>query len=300
MRTPAENTVDPQIASELEQLEGEFGPDLVALRAEPDQQFAADLDARAAEGFPGSEGRIERLRSRFAGSGRRRVLLPALAGATTVILVATVVVASNQGGEGTAPLSHVDTTTPETSRLGEAATKPEAAAGAAATATGTATSNAPLAPVTGRRRQIERSAEMTLGTDPEHVQDVSGRVFDIVRRFDGIVLSSSVRDGSDGDAGASFQLLFPSPHLGDALGDLSGIAEVRSRNESTLDITKPFVSVREHLRDARAEAAGLLKQLAGADSQAERESIEAQLSQVRSRIAHLRSASQRLQRRSDF
>jgi hypothetical protein len=151
-----------------------------------------------------------------------------------------------------------------------------------------------------RDRQVERSAELTLGTDPDQVQDVSGKVIDVVGRYRGFVLSSSVRDGSNGDAGASFELLIPSARLSPTLADLSGIAEVRSRSENTLDITAPYVSAREHLRDNRAEAEGLLRQLGEADTDAERASVKAQLQVVRGRIAAFRSQVDRLQRRGNF
>jgi hypothetical protein len=151
-----------------------------------------------------------------------------------------------------------------------------------------------------RPRRVERSADLTLGTDPEHVRAVSGGVFTVVRRYDGIVLSSSVRDGTAGLGGASFRLLIPSFRLGDALLDLSRLAEVRSRNEGTLDITKSFVTVQQQLRDARADANSLTAQLAGATTRAERDSLDAELRQIRSRIAHLRDTTQQLQRRSSF
>jgi hypothetical protein len=75
---------------------------------------------------------------------------------------------------------------------------------------------------------------------------------------------------------------------------------VRTRSENTLDITAPFVSAREHLRDARAEAEGLLRQLAEADTDTERASVKAQLRIVRGRIAAFRSQVDRLERRADF
>jgi hypothetical protein len=75
---------------------------------------------------------------------------------------------------------------------------------------------------------------------------------------------------------------------------------VRSRSENTLDITAPFVSARERLRDARAEAEGLLRQLATADTEAERASVKAQLRIVRGRIASFRSQVDRLERRANF
>lgn len=149
-------------------------------------------------------------------------------------------------------------------------------------------------------RAIERDAQITLGTDPDKVQSVSDAVLGVVGRYQGIVLNSSVRDGPAGDAGAQFGLLIPSDRLSDALADLSAVAEVRSREENTKDITAPTVTTQEHLRDARAEVEGLLKQLARADTDAERRSAEGQLAFQRQRIARLRSTLSSLSRRANL
>ncbi len=299
----------------------EIAVELHELREAPSEDFASRLDARAAAGFPRRAaasrlGRVpgaaalERLRARPP----RRWLLPALGAATTLIVVATAVVATNGDGGG-AP--QVQTTS--ASGAGKSLAAP-------ASGGGSATADAKNAPLAGsqaapaipsqtfteqsapeppgapnvRQRQIERSAELTLGTDPEHVQDVAGKVFDVVGRYRGIVLSSSVRDGGEGEARASFELLIPSARLSGALTDLSDLAEVRSRSENSLDITAPYVSARERLRDSRADAQGLLRQLAAADTEAERNSVKAQLQVVRGRIAAFRSQVDRLQRRADF
>jgi hypothetical protein len=305
----------------------ELTTELRSLREAPSEEFASMLDTRAAAGFPGSRrgptlvgplpgnATASRLAERFRGAGPRRRLLPALAGATTVIVVATAVVVAtdrNGGGSrggGAAPNVGVQSDAVNAAPSGAQAQAPGQQRGIAPGQTGGTSSDliapAPPGPVPDtapgvRNRKVERSAELTLGTDPEHVQDVFGKVFDVVGRYRGIVLSSSVRDGGGGEAGASFELLIPSRRLGDALTDLSGIAEVRTRSENTLDITAPFVSAREHLRDARAEAEGLLRQLAEAATDAERASIKAQIRVVRGRIAAFRSQVHRLERRASF
>jgi hypothetical protein len=151
-----------------------------------------------------------------------------------------------------------------------------------------------------RRRFNETSAELTLGTDAAHVQPVADDVFGVVGRYEGIVLTSSISDGAEGEAGASFSLLIPSAKLPAALTDLSGIAEVRSRRESSQDITAPVVTTRERLRDARAEVEGLLKQLANADTDEERAAVKAQLRFQHRRVAGLRGALNGLQRRANL
>jgi len=150
------------------------------------------------------------------------------------------------------------------------------------------------------QRAVERDAQLTLGTDPEKVQDVTGEVLHVVGRYNGIVLNSSVSDGPAGDAGAEFELLIPSDRLGEALGDFSEIAEVRSREENTKDITAPTVTTEERLRDARAEVRGLLKQLAEADNDTDRSIVKSQLAFQHRRIAALRSTLSSLQRRANF
>ncbi|HEU4943530.1 MAG TPA: DUF4349 domain-containing protein, partial [Solirubrobacterales bacterium] len=121
-----------------------------------------------------------------------------------------------------------------------------------------------------------------------------------VHSYDGIVMRSSVRDGSAGAAGAVFELLIPSGKLGDAMAAFSEIAQVRFRSEATLDVTAPTIGLEERLRDARAAVEGLLAQLAAADSDAEREAIEAELRAERRHLASLRSRLAALQRRTHF
>jgi hypothetical protein len=304
----------------------ELTAELHSLREAPSEEFASMLDTRAAAGFPGGRrgstlvGRLPgsaaagRLAQRFSGASPRRKLLPALAGATTVIVVATtVVVATDRNGEGNGtgpvpPEISVQSGAAKAAPSGAQAQAPGQQREIAPPTGGTASdliAPAPPGPLPGtvpgvRNRQVERSAALTLATDTEQVQDVAGKVFDVLGRQRGIVLSSSVRDGGEGEAGASFDLLIPGRRLGAALADLSSLAEVQSRSENTLDITAPFVSAREHLRDARAEAEGLLRQLAQADTDAERASVKAQLRVVRGRIAAFRSQVHKLERRASF
>jgi hypothetical protein len=308
----------------------ELTTELHALRELPSEEFAAALDDRAADGFPGRRrgsapiaslpGRdaAGRVAARFRDLSPRRKLLPALAGATTVIVAATTIVLATNGDKGandggvqqsTIGVSSgaVKAAPSQAGGAGVAGGSPREVAPQAATGSQAIAPLAPEPPVPGpgtapgiRKRQIERSANLTLGTDPDQMQAVSGKVIDVLGRYRGIVLSSSVRDGGEGEAGATFEVLIPSGRLGAALTDLSAIADVRSRSENTLDITAPFVSSRERLRDARAEAEGLLRQLAAATTDSERASVKAQLRIVRGRIAAFRSQVNRLERRANF
>jgi hypothetical protein len=149
-------------------------------------------------------------------------------------------------------------------------------------------------------RDVERSAAMVLGTDPADVRSAAGKIFTAVHAYDGIVLESSIEDGGEGEAGASFELLIPSGKLGDALAAFSSIAEVRSRHESTADVTAKTVGLGERLQDSRATISGLLEQLADADTDGERAAAEAELHSERLRAAALRANLADLQRRANL
>ena len=263
------------------------------------QEFVSELDASAAAGFPASprRARIKAIRLRLP---RRR--LPAFAGGLAVALIAVGIgvsqlgdegdepvgggaaISSGEGAETAAPGLAVPPVRPSDAEIGGGRASAAPPGDAFATGAG--------------QRKVERDAQLTLSAERGQVQSVAGDVFEVVRRHQGIVLSSSVRDGAD--AGASFDLLVPSAQLGAALGDLSELADVRARSEGTLDITKPFITVTERLRDARTEAEALLEQLAEAATETEIESIRARLAAVRGEIAALRAAKERLERRADF
>jgi hypothetical protein len=299
---------DEQIAAELR-----------ALRSTPSEQFTAELDAWAAEGFPsakdaetkaGPEGRagLPRVRDRFR-RFRQQPLRPALAGAASIILVVSVSVAvlSNQDGAQ------------DSSRGGDSGVQSlgtdEAAPGSAAVAPEQAPSTAiePASPTTvppvppnrtdqlkpGRERVQERSASMALSTEPGQVDEVSDGVVDVTDRYDGIVVSSNVST-ADGQGRANFDLRIPTQNLQPALADLSDLAHVSSRNEGTLDITAPFVSAEERFGDAKAEVDSLLDQLAAADSPTEIASIREQLRLARQELAAARSELGALKQRADF
>lgn len=147
-------------------------------------------------------------------------------------------------------------------------------------------------------RNIERSAQIVLGDDPADVRSDAAKVFDAVRAFHGIVLRSSISDGGEGEAGATFNLLIPSGKLGEAMGAFSGIADVRSRHETGVDVTAPTISLGERLQDARAKVDSLLAELAGAETEEDREAAEEKLQAARRDVARLRSRLMNLRRQT--
>jgi Domain of unknown function (DUF4349) len=306
--------------------ETELAAALRELRPAPRPEFAAELDKRAAAGFPRDSrwgARLARLRERLASTPPRRLIAPAGALAVAAVVVATAVVATTESGDRTAAdrqggnvLSYVkkfDEPRSGSVQAQEASPRSgDAAGGSSGTtysgeaAAGALVESPPIPPDSGPyaaqagRREIERSAEIVLGAEPAEVRADAAKVFDAVHAADGIVLSSSIRAGEAGAAGADFELLIPSNELSDALASLSAIGEVRSRQEATQDITAPTVSVGERLQDARATVESLLGQLAGTDTDEERAVVEAQLRSERQRVAALRSRLSELERRANF
>jgi Domain of unknown function (DUF4349) len=311
----------------------DLATELRELRPTPRPEFTAELDARAAAGFPDEGGNqrspLQRLAERLPRTPRWRV--PALAGSVAVaaIAVATAVIAISEESEVT-QIAQRPAAPPE--RLGRAAAKPpvqfsappatvrEPAAGGvsrpsseesreAAAAEDTAASAEALnydgaAPMRSSgpnaflasRRDVERSAHLVLTTEPSEVRPAASRVFETVQSFDGIVLRSSIA-GDEGGGSAVFDLLIPSGKLGGAMAAFSEIADVRSRRDASSDVTGRTVGLEERLRDSSARIESLLAELASADTDAARTAVEAQLRSERRHAAGLRSALQGLERR---
>lgn len=307
METPRER--DDRLAAELR-----------ALRPAPSPEFAAKLDERAAAGFP----RLTRLSlNRLPAMSPRRWLIPAGGVAVIAFVIATAVITSDspqqtqfsQGATG----SSKQAAKPGGSTLGElvpfdeeapVAPSSQAASGSAEAEVGTSSNSS--FDGSGRymnggahltdlhHRAVEHSAEIVLGAAPEDVADDSAQVFEAVHAHDGIVMRSSTREGQPGQAGASFELLIPSAKLGDALAALSSIDEVRSRHEATDDITAPTVATGELVQDSKARIDSLLAQLEAAETESEREAVEAELAQERRHRSRLRGQLQDLERRADY
>ena len=303
--------------------------DLKALRPTPGPQFAAELDERAAAGFP-RRSRLPRLSlDRLRRVDPRRLLIPAGTVALLALAVATALVMTNGSNGGSSaevavlrPQEQHRWSPPTPAHGGpqvpaptsEEASEPmyesavptvpsnaaETEAGAAGTAAhgpAAASFNSAFSP---RHRDVERAAEIVLAAEPEDVGDDSAKVFEAVHAADGIVMRSSTRQGGAGEAGATFELLIPSARLGDAMAAFSEIDTVRSRHEATADITAPTVTVAELLKESRARIDGLLAQLGTAEAEEERQAIEAELRHERRHASRLAAQLDHLHRRADF
>ncbi len=275
---------DPDLAAELR-----------ALRPAPEPAFAAALDARAAAGFPapprhGPGGRAWRL---LRAVPTRR--LPALAGACALvaIAIATAVVASSEISRPASTTRGARPSGSVLSETSESAAPPKAESGAASTGVTEVGGATPFAP----HRDVERGAQIVLATGASEVHAAAAKVFEAVQAYHGIVMRSSIRDGG-AEAGASLDLLIPSGRLGEAMDAFSAIAEVRSRSESSADVTAPITSLAERLRDAQARVDSLLAQLARAKPEAERRAVETKLGAARRQVVGLRARLATLRRRT--
>lgn len=309
-------------------------------RPAPDPDFTERLDQAVADHFPpewadeaalGKQGRggigslAERFRRRMGG---RRILLPAVAGFAGLLVVATVVVGAvdsdrfgpggngSEGGDIPNEVSKTDTgfapgESGGTSTADEAVpSSPDASRQSSAESSAPAGGLYELSPdsatldsmqqVTKKKRDVAREAEITLGTDPEGVQDVANKVVEVTDEHNGIVMDSKVTDGEEGAAGATFRLLIPSGQIESAVADLSGIADLRSRSQELTDITAPVTRTEDSIADSKARVKSLLGELEETYDEDERARIEQRIRWERNDLRWQETRLKRLERRIDY
>ena len=291
----APDTLPPEFA-ELGELLREQPP-------RPDPAWARRLDARAAAGFA----RPPRRSPWAILKAHRRALVPVVSFACVALLVvglASVDVGSDDmgsSGGGGGSLS-----SDGASGGGEAASRSGRAESAGDS--GDSSVAAPrMAPPTGqgspgsdgrRTRFQERSAALTLAARPREIERVADGILRVTDAAGGFVASSTVSGGAG--SGGSFELRIPNARLDKAIADLSRLADVRERTQSSRDITAETLTARERLREAKREREGLLRALARATTLNETESIKARLRTVNRELAVARQAVRRVTNRADY
>jgi hypothetical protein len=273
----------------------QIGAELHALREVPSEEFAAELDAWAAEGFPSLKQRDEpsKPRPRKSLIGRRPVLA-AMAGACVIVAVLSVSVAvylnERNGSDGATPLSSDDfSAVPESGALRDQSGA--AVSGSAGTST-IQPSPAPPGgsrPRNGRPQIQELSASLGLSTDPDELQGAADGVVEVTNRYDGFVDSSDVRVGGR-QSHAAFSLRIPAEHVRDALDDFSQLGRVTLRDEASTNVTGAYVDAGKAYHEARAKVDSLLAQLRSAPSPAEAAAIRQQLVPARQQLTAAREA----------
>jgi hypothetical protein len=141
----------------------------------------------------------------------------------------------------------------------------------------TSASAAPVAPVS---KQIQ-SAQVSLTTLNQHVDQVAQEVFNVVGTEHGSVLSSHITSATSNSGGgyASFSLSIPTNNLQDAMTQLSRLhyAAVSSRTDASQNVSNQYNADQRQLADAKALRSSLLKQLQTAYTESAIDSIKAQL-----------------------
>ena len=243
-------------------------------RPRPREAFTAALDARVAAGFP----REKKQRRRLPSLPRPRVLYPALGLAATAIVALVLATSLLGSGAGTGtpsdirPADHALVEPTPTTPRGES-----------------------LVP----QRKVERSALLDLATGAGNLDRVADGVVRATDASGGFVASSQVDAGATGGT-AHFDLRVPTDRLDATLAVLSRLGHVRSRSQSTDDVTGAVVSARERLSDAKAERRALLRALGRARTSTQAEAIRARLRLARTEIASARGDLQALGRRTAF
>jgi hypothetical protein len=269
-------------------------------RPTPTPSFADELDAWAAEGFPPA--RVPS-RSRPAPRPRprrdrqnRRWVLPAFGVAATAALVIGVVLSqrdtvSETGGN----LSGDVTSSGQAQREVVPAVKPQGPSSLDSAGAGKS-----LGAPTELSRIQEKSASMRLSTASDEVADVAQDASDVTQRYDGIVDTMDVRTNANGEARASLQLRIPTQNLVAALGELSSLGQVESRDEALTDITKSYNSAAKRFNHAQARVNELLAALAATSDPGEIAGLKAELRVARQRLASARAVLRDQKQRGNF
>jgi hypothetical protein len=253
----------------------------LALRSdspEPDPAFARRLDERVADGFANRERRRLRVpRLRFG-------WMPALAAGTAVVIAAVVAVGVISGtGEEEQPGSTIGVAE---DAGGPAPTTPLPPAQGGATTTG---------------RQVERSAEMTIAAAADRIARAAEGIGRAAESHGGYVVNSSVSTGDDSRRGGTFTLRVPSKQLEATLADIGALGEVRSRNETSQDMTAPFRSTEKRLGNALLERRATQDELRNApEGSDEEEALRARLRVISAEIRDLNGQMEDLRRRTVF
>ena len=259
------------------------------LSAEPDPQFAAEMDEWVAAGFPR---RQPPRRAAWLERAMRGVRTPAGMGIATTA-VAGLVVALLVIGD-----SAQQTTTPSASSGGAEATTPSDTVAPATEfnelqrrAAGGAAAPEPI-------RKIERSSDITLAAPGDEFQSVGDRILRITDSHEGFVLRSSVSTGEH--PSGDFQLRVPGDELQATLRDLSALGDVKARNDVGQDVTRQYVSVADRLAAARAERRALLRRLATAEDDSRIQQLRDKLDANATELASLRSQIRDLRERTNY
>ena len=140
-------------------------------------------------------------------------------------------------------------------------------------------------PASGRK--LIQGGQLALTASPNRIDTVAQEVFDAVGQERGIVKRSTVTATGGPGGYAEFELSIPSGVLAQTMAALSTLryAHVTSRTDTSQDVTNQYNGDVTALADARALRTSLLKQLANATTQAQIDSLTAQLHDAEASIS---------------
>ncbi len=180
------------------------------------------------------------------------------------------------------------------------ATPSNSAASQATTLNAQTTFSAAVAP---GAKQI-RSAQLSLTTPNQHVDQVAQEIFGVVSAEHGTVLSSHITTAATNSGGgyAAFSLSIPTGNLQDAMTQLARLhyAAVSSSTDGSQNVSHQYNSDQRQLKDAIALRTSLLKQLQTAYTQQAIDSIKAQLKLAEQQITTWQSTLNSLQHRISY
>ena len=133
-------------------------------------------------------------------------------------------------------------------------------------------------------REVARETRLTLAADGKDIERLADRVNAIVDKYGGYVAQSNVRGGEGNRGRASFQLMIPAAQYKATLASLSKLAHVRSRSQSSEDITTTVNSAERELKRWTARVNRLEDQLAAAQTEAQRAGLRRQLASAKAAL----------------
>lgn len=259
----------------------------------PNHGEAAALDARV-EQSSSSRKRSDRL-----------IFKPAFAGFCALLLVVGVVGTGYMRSDlAEGPSSTIDSIIAEEAHRSEnalgvaepteddmmKAAMPESSQSASSVAASPGTSmQGPLpSAARGAARSVAWTAELLLAANGNKIDELSQQVNEITDELGGYVAESNVRSFDDNKGVAGFTLMIPSQERLEAMNQLSKLAHVRSRQQSSEDITVAANTSERNLKRATARVNRLEAQLDEAAGQQQRAVLRRELSQAENQVRILK------------
>lgn len=255
-------------------------------RQVPDHGEIAALDARVQEALASTKPR------------ERMIFKPAVAGFCALILVVGLVGAAYMNtGDGSGSTSTIDgimaekaggnslgVSEPSEGQLMQDA-MPSSTSSSASSAAESPTELQKSAPSSARDadRSVAWTAELLLAAKGSEIDGLTDRVNEITDELGGYVADSNVKVLDDNRGVAGFTLMIPSDQRQEAMSQLSKLAHVRSREQSSEDITTGVNSAERDLKRWTARVNRLETQLAAATTTEQRVSLRRQLASAEAR-----------------